>query len=65
MYAEFEEKYGLLNHSIEVYDRMAINVDPKDKMEAYTLYMAKVAEFLGITKTRAIFEVTYNISIFK
>jgi len=28
MYAEFEEKYGLLNHSIEVYDRMAINVDP-------------------------------------
>jgi hypothetical protein len=29
-------------------------------MEAYTLYMAKVAEFLGITKTRSIFEVIFN-----
>jgi pre-mRNA-splicing factor SYF1 len=62
MYADFEEQYGLINHAIEIYDRMAINVDPKDKMEAYQLYMAKVAEFLGVTKTRAIFEVKLNLN---
>ena len=55
MYAEFEEKYGLLNHAIEIYDRMASNID--DKMLAYSIYIGKVAEFLGITKSRPIFEV--------
>jgi pre-mRNA-splicing factor SYF1 len=55
MYAEFEEKYGLLNHAIEIYDRMASNID--EKMLAYSIYIGKVAEFLGITKTRPIFEV--------
>ena len=27
MYGEFEEEYGLLNHAIEIYDRMVFNVD--------------------------------------
>ena len=57
MYAEFEENYGLINHSIEIYDRMVINVPDCEKMKAYDLYIAKVAQFLGITKTRPVFEV--------
>lgn len=57
MYGEFEEEYGLLNHAIEIYDRMVFNVDYKDKLEAYNIYIAKVATYLGITKTRAVFEV--------
>jgi len=27
MYADFEEKYGLLNHAFEIYDRMVVNVE--------------------------------------
>lgn len=35
MYGEFEEEYGLLNHAIEIYDRMVFNVEYNGKMEAY------------------------------
>lgn len=57
MFAEFEEKYGLLNHAIEIYDQLVLKVDDAEKKQCYQLYVAKVAEFLGVTKTRAIFEV--------
>ena len=57
MYGEFEEQYGLLNHAIEIYDRMVFNVAESDKVVAYNIYIAKVAQYLGITKTRAVFEV--------
>ena len=57
MFAEFEEKYGLLNHSIEIYDQLTHKVDDKDRRECYQIYISKVAEFLGVTKTRPIFEV--------
>jgi len=56
MYADYEEKYGLLNHMFEIYDRMVANVQESDKLDAYNLYIAKVAEHLGVTKTRPIFE---------
>jgi len=57
MYAEYEEQYGLLNHAFQVYDRMILNVEEKGKVEAYNIYIAKVAQYLGVTKTRPIFEV--------
>lgn len=56
MYAAFEEEYGLINHAIEIYDRMVQEVPYEEKVKAYNLYIAKVAELLGITKTRKIFE---------
>ncbi|KAL4468852.1 hypothetical protein ABPG72_008779 [Tetrahymena utriculariae] len=56
MYADYEEKYGLLNHMFEIYDRMVANVQQTDRLDAYNLYIAKVAEHLGVTKTRPIFE---------
>jgi pre-mRNA-splicing factor SYF1 len=55
MYADFEEKYGLLNHAFDIYDRLVANVGAKDKMEAYNIYIAKISSFLGITKSRPIF----------
>ena len=56
MYSELEEKDGLLNHAIEILDRMVANVPENQKVDAYNLYIAKVANYLGITKTRSIFE---------
>lgn len=65
MYAEFEEKHGLLNHAFEIYDRMVVNVDDKNKLDSYNLYIAKISHYLGITKSRPIFEVNiYNFSIY-
>lgn len=60
MYAEYEEKYGLLNHAFEIYDRMVATVESKDKLDSYNLYIAKIAHFLGITKSRPIFENAIN-----
>lgn len=56
MYADFEETHGLINHSIEIYDRMVDEVPYNQKLETYNLYIAKVAQLLGVTKTRRIFQ---------
>jgi pre-mRNA-splicing factor SYF1 len=46
MYGEFEEEYGLLNHAIEIYDRMVFNVNYEDKMEAYTINTIDQLQYL-------------------
>ena len=56
MYANYEETHGLINHAIEILDRMVDEVKYEDKMEAYNLYISKVADLLGVTKTRRIFQ---------
>ena len=56
MYADFEETHGLINHAVEIYDRMVEELAYKEKLQAYDLYAAKVAGLLGVTKTRRIFE---------
>ena len=63
MNAVMEEKYGLLNHAVEVYDRMVDVVPYEQKMDALNIYIVKVAEYLGVTKTRHIFEVFNLYSI--
>ena len=60
MYAQYEEKYGLLNHAFEIYDRMVANVLETDKLDAYNIYIAKISHYLGITKSRPIFEVVQS-----
>jgi hypothetical protein len=57
MYAEFEEKYGLITHAVEVYDQMVEKVPNNQKERAFYVYLSKVSHYLGITKTRSIFEV--------
>ena len=61
MYGKFEEDYGLLNHAIEIYDRMVREVGKDEQLIAYNLYIAKVAKYLGVTKTRPVFEKAISI----
>ncbi len=61
MYAEMEEKYGLISHAVEIYDRMVEAVPYEDKENAFYVYISKVSNFLGITKTRTIFEKAVDI----
>lgn len=56
LYSEMEEKYGLLNHSIEVIDRLSDSATVEEKPHAYNLYLGKVAEYLGIIRTKPIYE---------
>jgi pre-mRNA-splicing factor SYF1 len=56
MYGEFEEKHGLVSHAVEVYDRMVEQVPDSEKIKAFELYIFKVSEYLGLTKTRPLFE---------
>lgn len=57
MYADLEEKYGLLNHAIRVLDRGCNDVPKDEKPEMYTVLVAKTATYFGITKTRNVFQV--------
>ena len=61
MYSKFEEEYGLLNHAIEIYDRMVREIPKCEQLHAYNLYIAKVAKYLGVTKTRPVFEKAISI----
>ena len=56
MYGEFEENFGLVAHAVEIYDRMVEKVPEKERVRAYQLYIFKVSEYLGLTKTRPLFE---------
>jgi pre-mRNA-splicing factor SYF1 len=55
-YAQFEEQHGLYSHAVDIYDRMVRAVPTEQRFQAYSLYIAKVAALLGVTKTRPIFE---------
>jgi pre-mRNA-splicing factor SYF1 len=56
MYSEYEEKYGLFNHAVEILDRMTDIVPEESKQKAYEIFAAKVANYMGITRTRPIYE---------
>jgi len=56
MYADFEENFGLINHSSEIYDRATKELDEKHKLEIFNVYISKTAKYYGITKTRTIYE---------
>lgn len=56
MYSEIEENYGLLNHSIEILDRMVDVLEAKEKPQAFNLYISKVTKYLGVTRTRPIYK---------
>ena len=63
MYGKFEEDYGLLNHAIEIYDRMVRELPKTERLNAYNLYISKVAKYLGVTKTRPVFEKAISILV--
>jgi pre-mRNA-splicing factor SYF1 len=41
MFADYEEKYGLINHVIEILDRLCGQME--NKLENYNVYIAKVS----------------------
>ena len=56
MYASLEEKHGLVRRAMAVYDRAARAVQESDRISVYRLYIRKVEEFYGVTKTREVYE---------
>lgn len=55
-YAKLEEDYGLAGRAMSVYDRATKAVPDSEKMVIYEIYIARAAEFLGVPKTRFIYE---------
>ena len=60
MYADFEENFGLISHVSEIYDRASKELPNKDKLEIFSVHIAKTAEYYGITKTRSIYEKAFE-----
>lgn len=60
MYADYEENFGLINHASEIYDRACKELNEEDRLEIFNIYIAKTAEYYGITKTRAIYERAFD-----
>lgn len=56
MFAALEEEHGLARHAMAVYDRSVKALAEEDKPAMYLIYVARAAEFFGITRTRQIFE---------
>lgn len=54
--ARFEVQHGLINHCIETYDKMVDFVEEPQRMTLYKFYIARVAELLGLTASRSVFE---------
>jgi pre-mRNA-splicing factor SYF1 len=56
LYVDLEDKYGLIRHSLSLYDRAVDHVDVADQLDMYRLYVHKVQQSFGVTKTRQVYE---------
>ena len=53
MYGEFEEKYGLINHAMQIYDRAVRDIkDPDFKFECFNIHLAKTTTYFGLMSAR-------------
>ena len=55
-YAKAEEAFGLARHSLAIYDRATRIVPTTRRLDMYRLYIKKVEQFYGVTKTRPVYE---------
>ena len=60
MYADYEENFGLINHASEIYDRASKELEGEDRFEVFNVFIAKTAEYYGITKTRSIYQRAFD-----
>lgn len=51
-----EERYGMVRHCMDVFDRATSAVPPGEAYEVFLLYVQKVEAYYGATKTREVFE---------
>ncbi|KAG6832706.1 hypothetical protein H0H92_012278 [Tricholoma furcatifolium] len=56
MYAKLEEDYGLAKRSMNILDRATKVVSDEDKIDMFTIYIAKATENYGLPATRPIYE---------
>ncbi|KAJ7582595.1 hypothetical protein C8J56DRAFT_223714 [Mycena floridula] len=56
MYAKLEEDYGLAKRAMTIYERATQAVADGDKMEMFTVYIAKATANYGLPATRPIYE---------
>ena len=50
MFADFEMRYGLTNHAMQIYNSALRDLSEKeDKFEIFNIYLAKASKFYGIT----------------
>lgn len=63
-YAKLEEDHGLARHAMSVYDRATKAVLDSEKMSIYEIYISRAAEFLGVPKTRDIYEVLIRFQFY-
>lgn len=55
-YAKAEEEYGMARHAMLVYDRATRMVTDASRLDMYRLYIKKVEQYYGVTRTRVIYE---------
>lgn len=55
-YAKAEEEYGMARHAMLVYDRATRMVTDACRLDMYRLYIKKVEQYYGVTRTRVIYE---------
>lgn len=55
-YAKTEELYGMARHALAIYDRATRVVPEARRLDMYRLYILKVEQYYGITKTRPVYE---------
>ena len=56
LYAKLEEEHGLMRNAMAVYQRAVEKVSIEKRRELYLEYIAKAAEYFGVTKTRDIYQ---------
>eukprot|EP01130_Rhizamoeba_saxonica_P017544 TRINITY_DN852_c0_g1_i1.p1 TRINITY_DN852_c0_g1~~TRINITY_DN852_c0_g1_i1.p1 ORF type:complete len:813 (+),score=190.64 TRINITY_DN852_c0_g1_i1:471-2909(+) len=56
MYAEYEEKYGMARHAMNIYERAVRDAEPEDIVKLLNIYIERATENFGVTRTRKIFE---------
>jgi pre-mRNA-splicing factor SYF1 len=55
-FARAEESLGMIRRALAIYDRATRAVKEESRLDAFRLYVRKVEEHLGITKTRPVYE---------
>ena len=61
MYVRLEERFGLGNHVIEIFEKAVRDVPITQKPEVFLMFMQRVLDFYGIVKMRNLFEQGFEL----
>jgi len=60
LYAQLEENHGLARRALDIYNRACKACPEENRFDMYNIYIAKTAEFFGLTRTREIYTEAIN-----